>query len=150
MRREAFESSGSAMRDDDIEIVRNVRPGYEVPKSDPDSYQTPDMTTPSAFEENEDHSRPAIEVALYSSRAGGADLQELYRVLSTTLPSTPEPRVVIDLAGIDALHPQQIDYLARVCRSIAAQNGTVTLARSAPRLRAQLGGDATLAPFLDR
>lgn len=154
MRREAI-GSGPGMSDKEIEIVRNVRPRFEEGDGDRRTRSLAvrhgaDAAGAAAHEEPDspERSAPPVRIALYSQETGGADLQRLYSTLSAKLPGIPHPRVVVDLDGVAELQDPQIAYLARVCGAIQKQDGRVAFVRSAPRLRAQLSADPTLAPLL--
>jgi hypothetical protein len=127
-----------------IEIVRNVRPGYSEQPQPP----MPEPSMQEAAPQEPAPADPQIVMPLLPNAHGRPDFQGLWDALAPRLQTTPSPQVAIDLQHIAAFDQREIGYLDKLCQIIQQRNGTVILFQCRPELLNVIGNNPSLASLV--
>jgi hypothetical protein len=115
-----------------IEIVRNLRPGFQDRGQ---LGQTPNGDS-------------LIEIMLFSSIKKDTDFPAAWKNLSAKLPLTPSPRVVLDFKNVMFLYEKELQYLDKIRDIVNKENGTIEFINCHPELQSIIFTHPALAHFI--
>jgi len=102
-----------------------------------------------APKEDREHSRDAaIIIELYSAIKKDTDFSSAWKQLSSQLPTTPTPRVVLDFKNVMFLYGKELIYLEKIRDVILSQRGRLELVHCHAELRTILCRRPSLAEFI--
>jgi len=143
-----------------IEIVRNVRAGFEQPHSEFSApASAPGSASPPAdvLDIVDDGERLApdvpeeadtIEIMLFSPIKKDTDFAGAWKKLTETLPGAPGAQVRINFKNVMFLYDKELQYLDKIRSVVLKENGSLTFINCHPELRPIIAASPRLAPLL--
>ena len=143
-----------------IEIVRNVRAGFEQPRAEffaPAPAPRPEPLPADVLDIVDDGERPApdvpleggtIEIMLFSLTKKDTDFAGAWKKLTETLPGAPGARVRINFKNVMFLYDKELWYLDKILSVVLKENGSLSFVNCHPELRPIIASNPRLAPLL--
>jgi hypothetical protein len=141
-----------------IEVVRNVRAGFRQLETDfSEPPPQPATDTSEVLDIVDDGSRllqgdrpenGVIEIMLFSATKKDTDFASAWKKLTSLLPSTPRPHVVINFKYVMFLYDKELHYLEKIQEVVLKQRGTITYMHCHDELRPIIASNRLLAHFI--
>jgi len=135
-----------------IEIVRNLRPGFQNSPQFASSFSDADIldvVDENSQRENRDlYSDSAIAIALFSPVKKDTDFASAWKQLSQRLSVTSAPRVILDFKNVMFLYDKELLYLEKMRDVILSENGRLEFVNCHAELRSIISRRPALAGFI--